>query len=185
MIQGVTEGDGSLQRIRRRFIFVFAFCAVVGCGDDAVMDLFPSGEDAGTTTFCTSNGQCGEQWPLCEPMSHMCVECATNTDCTAGSVPVCDTRSFRCTNPCSTSTDCSGGVCDPTVSLCVECLSDTQCESGDHCLLPSGRCVRCLSDSDCSSEEGYRHCWFNQCVACNTNTDCSSGVCTVEHACAN
>ena len=162
-----------------------ALCTLVGCGDDAVMDLFPLAEDAAATPLCTSNEQCGDQWPLCEPTSHRCVECVTNADCTSGSFPVCDPRSFRCTTTCSTSTDCGGGVCDLSVSLCVECLSDTQCESGQHCLVAAGRCVRCLADADCSSEEGYTHCWLNQCVACNTNADCTSGVCTVEHACAN
>jgi len=62
--------------------------------------------------MCTDNTQCTTQKPFCEPMSHTCVGCLTNTDCQNATAPNCDPQTLSCLG-CVAHTDCPSNACLP------------------------------------------------------------------------
>jgi Cys-rich repeat protein len=106
------------------------------------------------------------------------VVCLVAADCPhAGDA--CDPSGF-CSDPCSTSTQCTSGSkahCDPNSGACVECLEASHCSDEPYCIL--GRCAECTQSSECAAKSpdkpfcGVLH----QCVECLRDADCASGIC--------
>ena len=79
--------------------------------DLAFCDRSDAAVDAPTS--CTTNAECAAADPFCEPSSHICVECLTNSDCASKpGTPICDPSRFACVG-CLAHADCPSGACLP------------------------------------------------------------------------
>lgn len=76
-------------------------------------------DDTGTCIGCTTPDDCARfpERGLCDPVGRACVECVTNTDCTAGDAPICD-GGGTCIG-CTADAQCASGVCDEGAGACV------------------------------------------------------------------
>ncbi|APR87597.1 PE-PGRS family protein [Minicystis rosea] len=128
---------------------------------------------------CTSapSGACGAPQPVCGG-GGLCVQCGSNTDCSAPT-PKCDTATSTCV-ACLASTDCSAPtpVCNPATHACVGCLSSTDCGGTTPVCATmgasQGSCVQCESNADCTKAAPVCDPATNQC-GCVTDTDCAAG----------
>jgi hypothetical protein len=136
--------------------------------------------------------------PICDTKNALCVECATDADCSKSSAPRCDPASHTC-GQCVTNADCKD---KPGGSACVEgecgCLAPSDCPglsgcqpqlhfcnascgSGNPCAVgvcdPVSRvCFACQSDADCAKTPGTPLCDTSAighaCVECLQDSDC-------------
>src|SRR5262245_20350800 len=79
----------------------------------------PSDAAADAPMMCLSNLDCAPADPICEPSTHICVQCLANADCVG--VP-------------------NAPICDPVSFGCVGCLMHADCTASNACL-PDGSCA--------------------------------------------
>lgn len=92
------------------------YCDKHGAEDPATCGYLDASIDA--RPMCNADPDCLAAAPRCEPQSHFCVECLTNTDCTSSTRPFCDPDNYTCQG-CVTHSDCPSGACLPT-GICGE-----------------------------------------------------------------
>ncbi len=68
--------------------YTISAVAVAGSGPTAVTSSSSPTVDFTLITGCLQSGECSTPTPVCEPVSHTCVECVDHTDCTGGKVCV-------------------------------------------------------------------------------------------------
>eukprot|EP01126_Amoeba_proteus_P008126 TRINITY_DN12995_c0_g1_i1.p1 TRINITY_DN12995_c0_g1~~TRINITY_DN12995_c0_g1_i1.p1 ORF type:complete len:846 (+),score=84.53 TRINITY_DN12995_c0_g1_i1:236-2773(+) len=102
---------------------------------------------------CNVDADCPtEALPGCSPLGH-CVECVSDSHCTGGDNPVCDTATGKCVT-CTRDADCiedSKNACSLNQQKCVACQVDSHCSKDLVCLVSEERCVQCVFDYHCGS----------------------------------
>ena len=130
---------------------------------------------------CDGNNPC-PSGKVCTADTHICVQCATNADCSGGT-PVCEVAAHLCVG-CLNDSDCGSGKVCLSQSCSTGCsAAHPMCGAGFVCDTNQGICVGCVSDKDCPAKQ---YCGGNQCLAgCRANGDCTGGQqCdTTQHAC--
>ena len=122
------------------------------------------------TSDCTNGDHCDTL------ETHLCVSpCLSSSDCTAVSLPQCDTTTGLCV-ACLTTSDCtnSGGVCDTSTNTCVSCLSTADC-AGSLICDPTNTCVACTASSQCAGSANGTACTSAGC-ACYGSSDCMGAL---------
>lgn len=142
---------------------------------DAANNESDTSQDTDPSTSCTTNEDCSGSNSVCDPMSHLCVDCLFDSQCADGGrciERVCKTEetcesdhdcanvtgktscnlSLReCVASCNNSLDCDqGNVCDPLRRQCVQCASNLDCGDGERCV--ASQCeafLPCQSDNQC------------------------------------
>jgi len=202
-----------------RIVWLLAGIGVAGCNQSFAFDVHGAdagasvggSSDAGSYDLCqarcdTWNQVCASEWMVC-------VECNSDTDCTAPGRRRCWAEDHRCV-ACTTDTDCAAGehcvsqtgecriACNysggddacgsegehcSNSNVCLTCDRDVECAGssrGSHCLPGAGYCVACVKDADCLSTGLTCDTVTHSCVACKDGRDCSSGCCNVvSHSC--
>lgn len=116
-----------------------------------------------TCVRCAGDGDCGMNYPYCEPSRGRCQQCVNATQCPAGEV--CTAETGSCAIRCVADADCAGStrpICARSSGVCVECAQSAECTAPrPHCEPRSGLCVECLTNADCGGrlcEVGEYHC---------------------------
>jgi hypothetical protein len=113
-----------------------------------------------------------------------CSSCSVNTDCSKGSLPVCDMMSLRCVG-CIMDSDCpADGRWFCLAQRCVaECSGDAMSCGKWQCIVdagPPGFCSDCLTDDDC---DGHQMCSGGLCVECVADSQCHGNYCSKNGYC--
>lgn len=165
---------------------------------------------------CPPSGVCpsgSDDTPACPPGSQFCVECYSDSDCSAGETcnelinecvatpgacradsdcsagSVC--QSGMCASACTSNADCGGSnVCNTETGVCSPSCVDgnsCSCPSGTSCDVDTGVCESvssCSIDADCGSDD---ICELGECqppVSCNSSDDCGAGqICGSDDIC--
>ncbi len=87
--------------------------------------------------------------------------------------------------PCATNTDCTGGtVCNVVNHTCVACVVDSTCGTGSVCIANAcQKAVACVSDVQCKASKQVCDLQTHACVDCNAKTDCATGQACQANAC--
>lgn len=154
---------------------------IAACGSDDPPGGSPS-EVPDKTLVCTSDEECAEDEPFCDPYSG-CAECLFNAQCPEGSQCV----ENECVVPttCASSADCDteDPVCNTILDQCVGCVGDFDCAEDSVCL--TGRCTevtRCVNTLDCAEGEVCERS-LGYCVQCVGDADCGEESACIENAC--
>lgn len=156
---------------------------------------------------CLSHSDCFVQGFVCDPLTHTCHGCETNTDCPIGSW--CTGGHWQCSRgkcypPPASRQPCSDmSRCDEAAHRCSRCDHNEDCGTWDYCQnrvhcdvatstcvqeapLPSNcrycdsrlqRCFECIADSDCETSQ-----FANNQPFCSPPTRvqaCQEGTCVV------
>jgi hypothetical protein len=115
----------------------------------------------------------------CDPASHECRDCVTDQHCTDPALPYCDPVSRQCSNHCTSDADCPTGAgvphhCHPTLHVCVDCYLGPHCGAG-FCETMTFSCVGCLKDGDCPSTAPMCGPSFTCTPSCTSTAMCPLG----------
>ncbi|MBK8693525.1 MAG: hypothetical protein IPN17_14840 [Deltaproteobacteria bacterium] len=125
---------------------------------------------------CTDDAPCAASGQRCYRPLGYCVQCASDSECTAGA-QVC--TQGRCVDrvACTTSRQCPGQVCDLARGLCADCSTDPDCPSGSVCRF--NNCVAppmaCRSSRECGPLDQVCDAARGVCVDCLADPDCPAG----------
>lgn len=140
-------------------------------------------------TVCTTDDDCGEAAPFCNPAGDACVACRGDADCGTGEAceaGACVDLPVECTNDA----ECEAGAPDRPLcrvedgrGLCVECRSAGDCDEGASC--HGGACVvtACEDSDDCAAFPDLSVCSDGACVQCVADGDCGAGELCVDNVC--
>lgn len=157
-------------------------------------------EPSGLCVECLDNTACseavsvtGERQPVCDPNSHACVACRTDSHC--GSGLHCkidpDPRRNACVE-CVQRSHCPGGqVCDGSSNECTTtCTGPGQCNDREKGICSNlatgaatGVCVECLDNSVCSGSTPQCDTVRKKCVQCVDDSVCNGRVCSSYNRC--
>jgi Cys-rich repeat protein len=131
---------------------------------------------------CQVDGDCADGSLHCDVVSHQCVACRGDSDCSGRSAPRCDLALHRCVE-CGANQDCAAGsICEPTTRRCLSACAEGSAEhvcpaSAPTCDEVAGFCVQCQSDAECkqNTDDGT-HCDLanGRCVYCFDDSQCQA-----------
>ncbi len=127
----------------------------------------------GVCVRCSTNADCPQDDPICNPALDECVECSTASDCPAGE-PFCIAGRGKCAE-CLNNGHCGAAkpFCDGDGS-CEECLKEGDCGAGARCV--DKECVtKCTGDAQCTGDRRFCNTATGVCMECRDNTHCTSG----------
>ncbi len=119
-------------------------------------------------------------------------KCDDKNGCTQDT---CNPATGSCTNaaiagcggpsaPCTSSTECKGGVCDPNALACVGCLKDLDCGAKALCVAKTcAPAPACTSDAQCKATNQVCDKVVGVCADCVGNVDCAATQQCVGHKC--
>ncbi len=131
---------------------------------------------------CLDDSACTAAGQVCNPTSHVCVDCTLAKGCGVGML--CDAGTCVAASGCASDKDCkaTNQVCDTVAKVCVDCLSGADCATGLGCV--AHKCVaqtKCVSSKDCAAVCDKAS---GLCVDCLTDTDCTPAqFCGADKAC--
>lgn len=107
-----------------------------GAGDSA-LEKARSAAGSGDQR-CHMDSDCGDAALRCDVVSHRCVACRTDADCSGGAAPRCDLVLHRCVE-CGADIDCAAGSsCEATTRRCVIECAEGISEHASTATLPTG-----------------------------------------------
>jgi Cys-rich repeat protein len=157
---------------------------LMSCGCNGQLRFEDGAAAASAEPRCQNDSHCGDPALHCDVVSHHCVACRTDNDCSAGGAPRCDLALHRCVE-CGANIDCaSGSSCEATTRRCViECaegITEHVCPAtAPTCDEVAGFCVRCSSDLDCrqNTDDGiYCDPANGRCVFCVEDDQCTAAL---------
>jgi sugar lactone lactonase YvrE len=154
--------------------------ALTGCNADAPIDGSGLDDAAATVDIALgADGTCPSQCDDGNPCTQDGCDAAGLT-CTHDAVPGCGVSA-----PCTSASDCPGGICNPATRICVGCLGDSACAAGSLCRkLVCQPATPCKSDAACKSAKQVCNNALGVCVDCVLVSDCAVGLVCAEHKCA-
>ncbi len=163
-----------------------------GCGSSTPQATLVTSKDssAGQNSLdsigsCPDGVDCAATGRLCDLVSHTCVQCRDNADCSPDQW--CSQQLCAPGTVCKTTDDCAsqGGVCAIDVGHCVACLADKDCGDAKVCTAHVCRApaVACQSAGDCKPFAMMCDPASSTCVECSSSGDCNTGRFCVDHLC--
>ncbi len=136
-----------------------------------------------TTRECLLDSHCTTAPKLkCNVAAFTCVQCASNTDCSAAA-PICDTTTKACRG-CTGDGECGGGTpaCNTTGTFtgqCKQCSATNKTVCGGvtpSCVVATATCG-CNTNSECPAATPTCNTTSHACVVgCFADADCASAV---------
>ena len=131
-----------------RFALLFVVLTASACTDSSI-SLLPelaNTEGGDEAKACTTDADCSDHAPRCNPIVLVCVDCLSDDDCGGGEPPKCRLDTWECVH-CVSDADCDSvePYCDPDGNHCEKCWLDEHCAAGEVCDATEELCVEAVA----------------------------------------